>query len=77
MAIYPKLIYRSSAITIKIPTAFLLILKFTWNSKGFGIAKVILKKIKVGGHTILDFKTYYKTTIIKALWYWHKDSNID
>ena len=77
MAVYPKLICRSSAIPFKISAAFLLILKFIWNTKGFRVAKIIFKNIKVGGHTILDFKNYYKATVIKTVWYWHEDGNID
>ena len=48
-----------------------LILKFTWKCKGTRIAKPILKKKKLGRLTLLNFKTYYRATVMKTVWSWH------
>nr|KAF6410576.1 hypothetical protein HJG63_009085 [Rousettus aegyptiacus] len=84
MAIFPKLIYRFNIMPIKILAFFSiaevdkLILKFICNCKVSQIAETILKKKnKIGGLTLPDFKTYYKATAIKTVWYQHKDKLIN
>ena len=74
MSVLPKLVYRFSAIPIKIPASYYVdtdnvILNFMWKGKRPKIANPVLKeKNKAGGLTLS--KTYYKAPVNKIVQYW-------
>ena len=38
---------------------------------------MLSQKTNAGNIILLDFRQYYKATVVKTLWYWHKSRYMD
>ena len=82
MTILPKAIYRLNAIPIKVPMVFftelekcLKICMETWRTPN---SQSNLEKDKQSRRNQAPWlRLYYKATVIKKVWYWHKNRNVD
>ena len=80
MTILPNVIYRFNAIHIKLPMAFFTELEQNFhNSYGntkASIAKAVLRKKNGARINLPDSNIAKPPTVIKKVWYWHKNRNI-
>ena len=83
MTILSKAIYRFNAIPIKLLMAFFTKLDYFKKKICMETLKSphsqshLEKKKRAWGIELPDFRLYYKAIVIKTVWYWLKNTNID
>ena len=83
MTILPKAMYIFNAIPLKLPMAFFpeleqKNLKICMETQKTPKCRSSLReKNRAGRIRLPDFRLYYKATVIKTGWDWHKNTNID
>ena len=83
MTLLPKPIYRFNAIPIKLPMAFFMELEqknlkiFMETQKTPNSLSNLERKKRSWRNQTPWLQTIYKATIIKKIWYWNKNRNID
>ena len=76
VTLLPKAIYRFNAIPIKLPMAFFTELEqkiCMETQKTLNSQSNLTKKNGARAIRLPNFRLYYKATVIKTVWYWHKN----
>ena len=83
MTVLSKTIYICNAISIHSSTTFFHRTRISNPKICMKLQKIhtsqsnLEKKNKTGGIMLLDFRLYYKATVIKTIWYSHKNGHRD